>query len=80
VEDVTDTAINISFASGNETAYQELNRTITFNKTTELTRLFYDVPLEYIEDDIEELGYSFHELAGTTLYFRVKLLQIHRVS
>ncbi len=80
VEAVTEDKINVSIASVNETTYWDFNRTIRFNKTTELSRLFNDIPWEYLENDFEELGYSFHELAGNTLYYRVKVLHIYKVS
>lgn len=80
VEYVTEDTINISILYGNQTFYSDINRTITFNRTVELSRLFNNIPWGYLEDDFEELGYSFHELAGNTLYYRVKVLHIYKVS
>jgi len=79
VENVTKDKINISFTSGNKTIYQEMNRTITFNRTVEIPRVI-SVPKGYLTNDLENLGYSFDKLAGKTLYYRVKILKIYKVS
>lgn len=33
-----------------------------------------------VENDLRKIGYSFHELAGETVYFRIRLLKIYRLS
>jgi len=67
VENVTKDKINISFTSGNKTIYQEMNRTITFNRTVEIPRII-SVPKGYLTNDLENL------------YYRVKILKIYKVS
>ncbi|KAA0002291.1 MAG: FKBP-type peptidyl-prolyl cis-trans isomerase [Thermoplasmata archaeon] len=79
VENVTEDKINISLTYGNHTEYQEMNRTITFNRSVELPRII-NISKEYLLNDFEELGYSFHELAGETLYYRIKVLKIYKMS
>lgn len=64
---------------GNETSYK-LNRTEVFNRSIELPRIFKEFPKIYLENDLRKIGYSFHELAGETVYFRIRLLKIYRLS
>lgn len=79
VENVTDDKINISITYGNKTYYQEVNKTLTFNRTFSVTRIFDDIPGDYLKKDLENDGYSFNELAGKTLYYKIKVLHIYKV-
>lgn len=79
VENVTPEKINISIMYGDNITYSEMNRTETFNRSTELSRIFKGVPINYLEKDLKEAGYSSHELAGKTLFFKVQIVAIHKV-
>ncbi len=82
VENITDDKINVSFIYEEEKTYQESIRTITFNRTFEMPRM-YSIPMMYIyllEEDIEKSGYSLHELAGEELIFEVTIEEVHKPS
>jgi FKBP-type peptidyl-prolyl cis-trans isomerase 2 len=82
VENVTDDKINVSFVYEEDKTYQESIRTITFNRTFEMPRM-YSIPMMYIyllEEDIEKGGYSLHELAGEELIFEVTVEDIYKPS
>jgi len=79
VENVTETTINVSYTSGNQTQYTEINKTLPwmeFNLTTHLPRVFPNIPQDYIKSDLLRAGYSFSEMAGKTVYFKIKILQV----
>lgn len=80
VEHVTQDSLNISIIYGGNITYEEMPRDETFNRTMELPRLFEGIPLYYLEDDLSDRGYSTHEMAGQTLYFKVKVLSIYEVN
>jgi len=79
VENVTDDTINISVTSGNETQYVDVEKNLTFNRTFNVTRMFEEIPQDYLKDDLEASGYTFSPMAGKTVYFKVKVLHIYRV-
>lgn len=79
VEDVTEDFINISIIYGNETYYQGVNRTLSFNRTFQLNRIFPGVQQSYIQQDLLAAGYTTGEMAGKTVYFRVKILNIYAI-
>ncbi len=79
VENVTDDKINISITYENETYYQEVNKTLTFDRTFNITRMFDKIPGDYLQEDLNNGGYSFNELAGKTLYYKIKLNHIYKV-
>jgi len=79
VENVTETTINISVSYGNQTQYTEMNKTLPwmqFNLTTHLPRVFENTPQDYIKSDVLRAGYTFSGMAGKTVYFKVKILQV----
>ena len=79
VENVTETTLNISVSYGNQTQYTEMNKTMPwmqFNLTTYLPRIFENIPQDYIKSDVLRAGYSFSNMAGKTVYFKVKILQV----
>lgn len=79
VENVTEDTINISVSYGNQTQYTEMNKTMPwmqFNLTTHLPRVFPNTPQDYIKSDVLRAGYSFSNMAGKTIYFKVKVLQV----
>jgi len=80
VENVTQDMLNISIIYGGNITYEEMPRKETFNRTLELSRLFEGIPRYYLEDDLSDKGYSTHELAGQTLYFKVKVVSIYEVN
>ncbi len=80
VLNVTDDKIKIEYYAGNETIQDELNRTLEFSRQIDMPRAFSNVQKAYIEDELKQQGYSFHELAGNGVTFRIKLLRIYRVS
>jgi FKBP-type peptidyl-prolyl cis-trans isomerase 2 len=80
VENVTEDMVNISIIYGGNITYDEMPRKETFNRTMELSRLFMGIPLYYLEADLDDMGYSSHELAGQTLYFKVKVQTIYEVN
>ncbi|MDD3493481.1 MAG: peptidylprolyl isomerase, partial [Candidatus Thermoplasmatota archaeon] len=57
VEYVTDDVINISIQYSNQTYYQDVNRTMTFPRSMTLTRIFENVPRQYLEQDLQAAGY-----------------------
>jgi FKBP-type peptidyl-prolyl cis-trans isomerase 2 len=79
VENVTDDKINVSVTYGNETQYVEIDKTLSFNRTFNVTRIFDDIPQDYLKEDLEANGYTFSSMAGKTVYFKVKLIKIYRV-
>jgi FKBP-type peptidyl-prolyl cis-trans isomerase 2 len=84
VGNVTATHINASVEYRGDYQNLELNRTITFNRTYSMRRL-YTIPLTFlpyttIEDDIQEAGYSLNKLAGERLLFEVTIVKVYRTS
>jgi len=80
VVEITEDKIKIEYYAGNQTIEDELNRTIVFNRQIELPLIFKGIQKVYVEDDLKRYGYSFHELAGKKVIFRIKLLKIYRLS
>jgi FKBP-type peptidyl-prolyl cis-trans isomerase 2 len=80
VLEITEDIIKLEYYFGNETYPEEMNRTYIFDRQIELPIIFNDVQKVYIEDDLRNNGYSFHELAGNDIIFRVKLHNVYRVS
>lgn len=79
VENVTTDTINISIKYGNQTYYQDVNRTMTFPRTMNLTRIFEHIPQQQLQQDLQAAGYSTGDMAGKTVTFRVHLVAIHRL-
>ena len=79
VEDVTEDFINISIIYGNETYYQGVNRTLSFDRTIQLNRIFSGVQQDYIQQDLLAAGYTTGEMDGKTVYFRVKIINIYDI-
>jgi FKBP-type peptidyl-prolyl cis-trans isomerase 2 len=79
VEDVTEDTINISISYGNETYYQDVNRTMSFDRTMELNRIFDGILQDYLQQDLVRAGYSTSKMAGKIIYFRVKILTIYDI-
>jgi len=79
VVEVTDDKIKIEYYAGNQTISDEVNKTIYFDREIEMPRVF-TLQKIYLDDELRQNGYSFHQLAGENVIFRVKLLHIYRVS
>ncbi|MCD6473875.1 MAG: FKBP-type peptidyl-prolyl cis-trans isomerase [Thermoplasmata archaeon] len=80
VLNVTEDKITVWLKYGENETTQEINRTEYFDRVITLPRIFKNFPQLYIQDDLNEIGYSFHELAGKDVTFRVKLLKIYRLG
>jgi FKBP-type peptidyl-prolyl cis-trans isomerase 2 len=77
VENVTEEKINISYMeSGNKYYLPDINRTIPIPRIYPLPK--YVLP--YLESDLEAAGLSSNEMAGKTLYFKVEIVKIYKVS
>jgi len=83
---ITNETINISTSllDSNETQYQEVNRTLKFNRTFSLPRTYKNIPSMYqaslFGPDLEREGYSVHKLAGESLIFEVTIEKIYKPS
>ncbi|MEA2055141.1 MAG: FKBP-type peptidyl-prolyl cis-trans isomerase [Candidatus Thermoplasmatota archaeon] len=80
VEDVTEDKINISIVYGNETYYQEVDKTVVFNRTLNVTRIFGEIPEDYLKKDLKNEGYTSDEMAGETLYYKIKVNHIYKLG
>ena len=83
VENTTNDTINVSFIYEGEITYQESIRTLEFNRTFIMPRMYNNIPALYMyifEGDIEKAGYSTHELAGEELIFDVTIEKIYKPS
>jgi len=86
VESYNGSKINISvtYEGSEEKSYEEFESTITFNRTFTLPRLYNDIPSMYMEyffgQDLEDAGYSLHELAGEDLTFEITVEKIYKTS
>jgi FKBP-type peptidyl-prolyl cis-trans isomerase 2 len=83
VKNVTTTHINVSIESQGKSQPSELNRTIEFNRTYSIRRL-YVVPLNYFQyifgSDIQKAGYGLGKLAGERLLFEVTVVKVYKTS
>lgn len=80
VINVTEDKIKVVYYMGNASQQVELNRTEVFNRTIELPIIFRDISKAYLDMDLRRSGYSFHRLAGKKVIFRIKLIEVHRLS
>ncbi len=80
VINITDEKIYIEFYYEGQTYPEEINRTEIFNRTVEFPKVFEEVQKAVLEEELLGNGYSFHELAGEKVIFRVKLLNVYKVS
>ncbi len=84
VVNVTETHINVSLELQGQIQPFELNRTIEFNRTYSMGRI-YEIPsalLPYttIENDIQKAGYGLNKLAGESLLFEVTIEKVYKTS
>mgnify|MGYP006282550965 CR=1 FL=1 len=86
VENKTEDTIGLSIAmqGTNETQNQTVQRSLTFNRTYQLTRLYKNIPGQYQESllgpDIQQAGYSLNKLAGESLIFDVTVENLYKTS
>lgn len=83
VGNVTETHVNVSIEfQGNSQPY-ELNRTIEFNRTYSMRRL-YTIPSTFLPytvgNDIQKAGYGLNKLAGERLLFEVTIVKVYKTS
>ena len=80
VINITDEKIYLEFYYDRQIVSEEINRTEIFNRTIEFPKVFEEVQKEVVEEELMKNGYSFHELAGEKVIFRVKLINVYKVS
>jgi FKBP-type peptidyl-prolyl cis-trans isomerase 2 len=86
INNITGDTINITITNEEnpELSYLDLYRTLTFNRTFVLPRLYTDIPSMYISyfytQDIEKAGYSLNPLAGESLTFEVVVEKVYKTS
>jgi FKBP-type peptidyl-prolyl cis-trans isomerase 2 len=83
VINVTTTHVNVSIESQGKIQPSELNRTIEFNRTYLMRRL-YIIPVNYFQyifgGDIQKAGYGLSKLAGERLLFEVTIVKVYKIS
>jgi len=80
VINITDEKISLEFYYGGQIFSEEINRTEVFNRTAEFPKVFEEVQKAQVEEELIGNGYSFHELAGEKVIFRVKLMNVYKTS
>ncbi len=84
ISNITDDHINISFQNMGQTDYFLANRTISFNRTYSLRRVFNNIPIllgqAVFGEDLSRAGYSLNRYAGKTLLFEVRIENIYKTS
>ncbi len=84
IESIVNDTINISvmYEDSDEKMYQEVNRTLEFDRIFTMPRLYNNIPLMYQEylftEDLQREGYSLHELAGESLIFEVEIVKVYK--
>jgi FKBP-type peptidyl-prolyl cis-trans isomerase 2 len=83
VDNVTTAHVNVSIDSQGKSQSYLLNRTIEFNPTYSMNRL-YMIPLNYFQyifgNDIQKAGYSLSKFAGERLLFEVTIVKVYKTS
>ncbi len=89
VVSVADDKIKFSLAPEGEDVtesdltYLEVDKTWTFNRTYTINR-YFEIPLMYVDyfylEDIQNAGYTLHELAGEELIFEVTIEEVYKTS
>jgi hypothetical protein len=84
INNITGDKINITIINDQNTepTYLDVYKTITFNRTFVLPRIYKDIPSMYIsyfyEQDIKNAGYSLDPLAGESLTFEVTVEKVYK--
>jgi hypothetical protein len=86
INNITGDKINVTITNDQSTepTYLDLYRTLTFNRTYVLPRIYKDIPSMYISyfyaEEIQNAGYSLEPLAGESLTFEVTLEKVYKTS
>ena len=86
INNITGDKINVTITNDQSTepTYLDLYRTLTFNRTYVLPRIYNDIPSMYISyfyaEEIQKAGYSLEPLAGESLTFEVTLEKVYKTS
>jgi FKBP-type peptidyl-prolyl cis-trans isomerase 2 len=86
INNITGDKINVTITNDQSTepTYLDVYRTLTFNRTFVLPRIYKDIPSMYISyfyaEDIQKAGYSLEPLAGESLTFEVTLEKVYKNS
>jgi len=82
--DVANNSINVSVTFGEETSYQLVNTTLTFDRSFVISRFYNNIPAEYVgmlfAADLEREGISIDALAGEDLDFEVTIDELYKTS
>lgn len=84
INNITGDKINVTITNDQspEPTYLDIYKTLTFNRTYTLPRLYKDIPTMYLDyfykDDITKAGYSLNPLAGETLIYEVTVEKIYK--
>jgi hypothetical protein len=86
INNIVGDIINVTITNDQSTGptYLDVYRTITFNRTFVLPRIYNNIPSMYISyfyaQDIQNAGYSIDRLAGESLTFEVTVEKIYKTS
>jgi FKBP-type peptidyl-prolyl cis-trans isomerase 2 len=86
INKITGDIINVTITNDQSTepTYLNASRTLTFNRTFVLPRIYTNIPSMYISyfyaQDIQKAGYSLDRLAGETLTFEVTVEKVYKKS
>ena len=86
INNITGDKINVTITNDQNTepTYLDLYKTLTFNRTYNLPRIYNDIPSMYISyfyaEEIQKAGYSLEPLAGESLTFEVTLEKVYKTS
>jgi len=86
INNITGDKINVTVTNDQnaEPTNYDLYRTLTFNRTYVLPRIYKDIPSMYVSyfyaEDIKKAGYSLEPLAGESLTFEVTVEKVYKTS
>lgn len=84
VENIAGETINISilYEDNEEILYQDTTKSLVFNRTFDMPRIYKKIPVVYQEvlfgEDLLREGYSLNDLAGESLIFEVVVEKIYK--
>ena len=86
INNIAGDIINVTITNDQDPTptYLDVYRTLTFNRTYILPRIYKDIPSMYISylytEDIEKAGYSLDPLAGESLTFEVTIEKVYKTA
>jgi hypothetical protein len=86
IVNVTTDTINVSVLTegSQDISYMEVNKTMIFNRTFVMPRLYKNIPFMYLSylfaEDIQKAGYSLEKYAGEALIFEVTVVKVYKTS